>query len=308
MPRIEASKVLYIKLGQKGEWEKECIEERNILKLGFIEANHEDCIKGNWEKIKEFYIKAGDSKGVAARKTNQIRFFYESDNTVLWITFHSHKLWWCHSEKNIKLEDDRKIRSVVGRWSDKDIKEENIFRFDSISGKLLQLQGFRGTICEISDVGYVLSKINKEELQEVSAVKESLIDLNQKLSFLIKQLHPKDFEILVDLIFRHGGWQRVSTVGEIEKTIDLALILPITGERCFVQIKSKSDIHELNKYIQEFKSMGNDLKFFYVVHSPDNSLKNQFIQEGKIHLLLLDDITKLAINAGLIDWIIKKTS
>ena len=41
MNKIKANKVLFIKLGQGGEYEKECIEEKNILKLGYIEVDHE---------------------------------------------------------------------------------------------------------------------------------------------------------------------------------------------------------------------------------------------------------------------------
>jgi hypothetical protein len=48
-------------------------------------------------------------------------------------------------------------------------------------------------------------------------------------------------------------------------------------------------------------------KLFYVVHSPNENLKNSQSNE-KINLLLIENITKLAINSGLAEWIIKKAS
>jgi hypothetical protein len=48
-------------------------------------------------------------------------------------------------------------------------------------------------------------------------------------------------------------------------------------------------------------------KLFYIVHSPEKDLLPLPTDE-KIKLLLLDEITKLSINSGLINWIIKKAS
>jgi len=35
MKRIESNKILFIKLGQSGEFEKECIENNQTLRLGY---------------------------------------------------------------------------------------------------------------------------------------------------------------------------------------------------------------------------------------------------------------------------------
>ena len=39
----------------------------------------------------------------------------------------------------------------------------------------------------------------------------------------LSPLHPNDFEILVDLVFRNAGWRRVSSVGGAMKFVDMEL-------------------------------------------------------------------------------------
>jgi hypothetical protein len=308
MEEIEASKVLFIKLGRKGSWEKECIEMNQTLRLGYREVDHSECLKGNWKASHDYYlnVKKGNH-GTATSHTNQIRYFYESGETVLWITFYANKLWWCFSKLGIQqLPDKTKIRSVIDKWSDTDILGKELTT-DSLSGKLLKTQGFRGTICEVPESEYVLLKINSKELSEVTEAKEALQNLELKISYLIRQLQCKDFEILIDLIFRQAGWQRLGVAGKAEKTLDLDLLSPVTNEKAIVQIKSSSNFDEFQRYVNEFKKMKNYDKLFYVVHSPEKKLMSA-IRNEQIKLLLLDDITKLSINSGLIDWIIKKAS
>ena len=51
----EDQNLLYIKLGQGGEWEKNCIEAEGTIRLGFIEADHEVCLSGDWGSISQYY-------------------------------------------------------------------------------------------------------------------------------------------------------------------------------------------------------------------------------------------------------------
>lgn len=308
MKQIKASKVLFIKLGRKGGWEEECIEKNQTLRLGYREVDHSECLKENWKEAYNYYLNVKKcTQGTATSHTNQIRYFYESDDTVLWITFYAKKLWWCFSKPEIQLLPDKtKIRPVVGKWSNQDITGKELAT-DNLSGKLLKTQGFRGTICEVPEAEYVLLKINCKESSDVTDTKEALNNLSTKLGALIRHLQWKDFEILIDLIFRQAGWQRLGDRGKTEKTLDLDLLSPVTNERAIVQIKSFSDLSEFKRYIAEFEKMKNYSKLFYVVHSPAKDLLNLAADE-KIKLLLLDDITKLSINSGLTDWIIKKAS
>lgn len=304
---IVASEVYYIKLGRGGEWERDCIKINQTLRLGYHDVSHQDCKAGNWNAPYNYYIGKKVNRGTARSHTNQIKKFYESDEKVLWITFMDGKMWWCFSKPSIKLlADGSKIRHVIGKWKCKDI-QGNELDTDNLSGDLLKIQAFRGTICNVKLKDYVLMKINGRELPEVKAAKEAQELLEQQITSLIKLLHWKDFEILVDLIFRQAGWQRMGVLGKTEKTLDIDLLSPVTRERALVQIKSMSTKKEFDEYCVDFAGREGYQKFFYVVHTPDTSLKN-VDSDGRVKLLLMTDVAQLVINSGLTGWLLSKVS
>ncbi len=302
----KTEKALFIKLGAGGEFVEECMG-KNILKIGYNDVDHDLCLQGKWQKIKDYFInKRSFQSGVATFHVNQIKYFYEEGEGVLWITFHNNKLYWCFSDNKIFLQKDKtKIRKVIGKWSCKDLKGKILF-LDNISGRLSKVQGFRGTICSVSDNDYLIKKIKGEQLIETKEAEESFGKLKDKLILLIKKLNPKDFEILVDLIFRSGGWQRVGVVGKTQKSIDLAIFHPITGESAIVQIKCQTDLVEFNKYKKIFSGMTDYDRFFYVAHTPQGDLEKYINDVDNLNLYFSDKIAELAINSGLFDWILKK--
>ena len=308
MAKIKATKVLFIKLGEGGKYETDCICKDQTLRLGYIEVDHKLCIDQKWDKVHDYFTTEENSKTfVATSHTNQIKQFYEEDEKTLWITFYATKLWWCFSKPVITLLADKtKTRTVIGKWSDKDING-NVLLAGNISGKLLKTQGFRGTICSVPEQKYALAKINCEQMKEVVEVEQAMFNLKTKLTFLIQNLQWKDFETLVDLIFRQAGWQRVGDKGKTQKTLDLELFAPVTGERGIVQIKAQSDLAQFLYYQDQFATMNDYDKFFYVVHTAKNNLQN-YQNETETKLYLVDKVAELTISAGLVEWVIKKTS
>ena len=308
MNRIKADKVLFIKLGQGGEYETDCIVNNQILRLGYKDVDHNLCVNGKWDLVHKYFIEEENAtQGVATSHTNQIKQFYENDNRTLWLTFFNNKLWWSFSNPEITLLPDKtKTRPVIGNWSDKDINGQTLLS-GNLSGKLLKTQGFRGTICKVPEEKYALQKINNEQLKEVVELEKAITELKLKLSVLIKNLQWKDFETLIDLIFRQAGWQRVSETGKTQKTLDLELLAPVTGERAIVQIKSQSDLNQFLKYQDKFATMTDYDKFFYVVHSAKKNL-TEYDNETDTILYFGDKISELTINSGLLEWVIKRTS
>lgn len=308
MTKIRPEKVLFIKLGEGGKYEKDCIEKDQNLRLGYRAVNHNLCINKDWDAVHKYFTTEENSKTfVATSHSNQIRQFYEEGENTLWLTFYANKLWWCFSKAEIKFLDDKsKTRPVIGKWSDKDI-HGNVLLVSNISGKLLKTQGFRGTICRVPEQKYALAKINCEQMKEVIEVERAMNDLKFKLTYLIQNLQWKDFETLVDLIFRQAGWQRIGDTGKTQKTLDLELYAPVTGERGIVQIKSQSDKQEFEKYQDDFAKMNDYDKFFYVVHTANKSLEN-YENETDTKLFLVDKVAELTIAAGLVEWVVKKTS
>lgn len=307
MNPIIAKSAYFIKLGEKGEWEEQCILYENTIKLGFNNPLHSVCLIGQWNEVYDYWISQGKTKGKATEMTNQIKVFYEGDEETLWITFFRRRMYWCFAEKEVtQLADGRRIRKVKGKWEYHDIQGIPL-TIENLSGRLTKVQGFQGTICSVGAFEYLLRRINHQKLNEVEKAEETLSTLLKDIEPLIQNLTWKDFELLVDLIFTHAGWQRISTLGKTEKSIDLDLISPVTGNRAFVQIKSKSNMAVFEDYIEQYKSMKEFNEMYFVVHTTDKSF-NRWQDTPDIKLWDVKKLSKLVVNSGLINWLIKKSS
>lgn len=309
MKKINAPKVLFIKLGEGGKFENECING-GYLKIDFREIDHDICIAEKWDKVKNYYQKEGRRLSVISSFINQIKRFYFEPETTLWITFYKNKMWWCFANKEVKLLSDKtKIRRTINGWSDKDVAGKKL-SFELLSGRLLRVQGWRGTICEVrEEKDYCLSKINNEVSLEIKKTEESLAKLKDNVALLIKKLSWKDFELLIDMIFRQAGWQRLGVLGGTMRSIDLELLSQITNEMAVAQVKSQSNLKQFKEYLNNFSGMDQYNKFFYIVHSPSNDLKSygqSLIDNNTISLYFDEKLSELVINSGLVDWLMKK--
>lgn len=312
MKKINSKKVLqvnYIKLGQNDAYTKECTE-KGYIKLDYHEIDHNLCVSGQWGKVKDDIIaKLHRTTSVASNDCRQIKQFYEDNINVLWITFFGNKMWWCFSENKINFNKDRtKIRKAISGWSDKDIKNKTL-NVDRIRGDIRAKQFYQGTICNISDKEYIINKINGELSPDVIKCEEDTKNLKQSVEKLIFRLQPQDFEILIDLIFRQAGWQRVDYAGGNLPDIDLALYAPITNENIAVQIKCRSGLTQFNNWKNIISDMNQFDRFYYVVHTPLDKLKNfSKKEEDNIDLLMSERLSELVISYGLVDWLIRKVS
>jgi hypothetical protein len=122
---------------------------------------------------------------------------------------------------------------------------------------------------------------------------------------MIQQLDWRDFEILVDLIFARGGWQRTSVIGKDQIDVDLILSQPLLGETAWVQIKSTASQAGLNDYLGRFQRDGSCERFFFVCHSAAGPLT--LPPQPGLHLLAGQRLSDAAIDAGLLDWLIERT-
>ena len=309
MNKIKADSAYFIKLGRKGQWEEECILHENTLRLGFNNPLHSECLSGEWDKISKYWLSKGKTKGKATEITNQIRTFYESNEKTLWITFFRRKMYWCFADKDVTLlPDGTRIRKVKEGWKDQDIKGSRL-TIESLSGKLTKVQGFQGTICSIKEFEYLIRKLNHQKLPEVQKTEKALYTLFQLIEPLIQNLTWKDFELLIDLIFTRSGWQRISTLGKTEKSIDLVLMSPVTGNHAFVQVKSKSNLATLKKCIKQYRNMKEEFSLMYfVIHTTTDKALAKWQDEEDIKLWSATKLSELVVNSGLITWLIKKAS
>ncbi len=310
MTLIKADRVFYIKLGSGGRFEKECIEGTpNILKLSYHEVPHEMCLSENLEPIGTWFVEnEKTTTGTATSHKNQIRAFYKEPATTMWVTFYLNRLWWSFSNPEISYQTETgfKTRTVIGKWSDRDI-DGNLLTTSNLSGKLTQVQAFRGTICEIKEKKYLLEKINCQISREREELESARQTLKEKLTKQIEHLSWKDFETLVDLIFRQSGWRRMAQIGKATKTIDLELVEPVTGKTAVVQIKQTSNLAEFRQYEEKFTGMSQYDTFFFVACQPSGELKTHVPSSG-INLYFGGNVAELSISLGLIDWIITRTT
>jgi hypothetical protein len=122
---------------------------------------------------------------------------------------------------------------------------------------------------------------------------------------LLDQLHQDDFELLIELIFSSSGWKRISAVGGTQKTLDMAMILPTTGEYCFVQVKSQTNESTLRKLIEALDNSQGYKRMFFAYHTPAQGFAND--ATDRVTVWPRYEIAKQAIRAGLVDWILSRT-
>lgn len=313
MSKINLSRIRqvhYIKLGEGGSWEKACFVE-GTLRAGYYEVPPELPLNKDFEGIRKIYLSEGKDDGTATRFANELLKFYEAGDEDLWITFSGGLMYWSIADGTaIFLGKDKQAfpqgstyRHTKTGWHNASIGGK-ILRMSELSGRVTKTSGYRGTICEFGEweADYILRKIQDLHIQEVVTATESKSAMMNACSALIRLLPWVDFEQLVDLIFAKSGWQRVGALGGDQKTSDLELVQPLTGERAIVQIKSSTTRKELEKYAHEFSGMDAD-KYFYVWHTCKNELS---LDDPKIILMGPEELAKHTLNSGLFDWLLAK--
>jgi hypothetical protein len=310
--RVTAARALYIKLGDGNRWTKLAFDT-NTLRLGFSEISHEFALKAveaeNFTGIKDYYEHEGCSAGTATRYSNEIRQFYTAATDVLWITFAEGRMWWCFAEAEVTpvLAVDphatgSRSRKTIQRWSDRDTKGETLW-INALRGSLTTTAGFRGTICRVGEFDYLLRRLNGEETPATAAVRAARLELIAALIPLIRGLHWKDFELLVELVMTHGGWRRVSETGGTQGTTDLVLELPLTGERALVQVKSKLDQSTAGKIAVDLIEAAGDARIFIAYHTRLGQLS---IDQENVTLVGPEALAEHVVDLGLATWIMGK--
>jgi hypothetical protein len=300
--------VRYIKLGRGGTWEQECLQ-KGIIRIGFGSANAQKyrwCKTGQWEKLTRAWIEEGKDKGTATRFTNELRVFFKDDGSTLWITFVGERLWWGMMDRTPAKPhlDGRGVwRTIAGGWRSTDRKGGELTK-ERLSGALTKLAAYRGTSCTVDVSDYVVRRIDGQKVPEVEDAILAVKNIKSSLLKLMKLLTPRDFETLVDLVFSVSGWRRLGIVGKTQKTLDLDLMLPSTGERAFVQIKSRTTPVELMEYVGKLDTAGPFSRMFYVYHSGEAGE----CDDTRVTVIGPTQLAELVLDAGLVNWLIRKVS
>ncbi|MBK6481564.1 MAG: hypothetical protein IPG01_00180 [Chitinophagaceae bacterium] len=247
-----AARLLYIKLGEGSNWADECLE-KGIIRIGFRDIPNKLFKTEDLDKMWYKHTEQGYSNRAADMYWSQLNSFFQADKNTIWITFHQQKMWWCKAKPGYVLDkDNTKYKQVIGSWSDQDVKGNTLWE-DNLSGALTKTKLYPSTICVPDAEEYALNKIYCKQSKETIQFEKDLAALKKSTVALIQQLTWKDFEHLIDLIFRNAGFQRLSVVGKQQKSIDLSLLHPLTNEKLLVQIKSAAGIDIYEEWKKKLK-------------------------------------------------------
>lgn len=296
----------FIKLGPGGVWEEDCLRD-GVIRFGYRETPHGACVDGDWDQVFKTWLRIRDDSGTARRDMNQIRIFYEADERSLFVTFHGGLLYWCRPTGQVAvLPDGCRVRRTADGWHSTSVGGAPLTA-DRLSGHLLKVQMFRGTICRVEALDYLLRKLNDELSPEVAAAEQAEETLRAAIAPLMRLLTWQDFELLVDLVFSSSGWRRVGAVGRTQKTVDLELVLPTTGERAFVQIKSAAGQSELRDYAERFAASAAYDRMFFVWHTGDIGVERDGVTRG-VTLIGPETLARMVLDAGLSSWLREKAA
>jgi len=305
---FEPTQVRYIKLGAAGGWTAQAFDQ-GIIPVDFHEVPYELCVAGEWNQIRRRLKEIGTPESTATSWTRELRDFYEQGEHCLWITFANGHLYWAFAAPgvietpNAGGQPQRHRRTVDG-WH-RYALDGTALTTRSLSSALLKTAGYQMTICAVEHEAYLLRRIRNEEdpiYTEATALQARMVEL---AGAMIQQLDWRDFEMLVDLIFARGGWQRSSAVGKGEIDLDLLFTMPTTGETAWVQVKSKATQATVTDYLERFDQDGSCDHFFFVCHTAPRSLS---VPSRKgLHLWTGSTMAKAALSAGLFDWLMDRT-
>ena len=306
---IRATQAKYIKLGRGGKWERMCLED-GTMRFGYGDIPHELALTGDRESIRRLFIEKGVAPTAATSHANQVLAFYHDRPDTLWITISAGYLWWCSAHLEVEYlgtegdqdkERGARLRRTIDGWRNKSLGGQPL-RVSDLNGGLTKVAAFRATLCKVEMLDYLLRKINDQELPVIREARRAKGSLLQSIEGLMKLLPWREFELLVDLVFAESGWRRIGETGGTQKTVDIELALPSTGERAFVQVKSRTNQAQLDDYVERLADRG-EARMFYVYHSGPDALETTV---PRVVLVGPGKLSEMVLSAGLFDWLLEK--
>jgi hypothetical protein len=291
--------------------------DTSTLRLGFREFDFALCRAGKWDDAKEAFKATGLRTRMSdvTRAVNQVRDFFELPESVLWFTIEDGDIWWCFAEAEVidlysgDDEAERKtaarMRRAIDRWRNTDVNG-NRLRLDSMTTKITKVASFQETIAKPSGAADLLRQIRGMQSDHHERAARALDEMETAVGDLLDQLHQDDFELLIELIFSSSGWKRISAVGGTQKTLDIAMVLPTTGEHCFVQVKSQTNRSTLRKLVEALDNSQGYSRMFFAYHTPAEAFDSD--ATDRVTVWHRYEIAKQAIRAGLVDWLLLRTT
>ena len=167
----------------------------------------------------------------------------ESPGQHLWITFEEGCLWWCTVRNGAVVNPDCESRgkghfwlACERAWSNRSVKGKLLATGPTLPGIVTKTAGFQGTVCEPGAWQTVL-RITRDKKGPATRAAKARKAYKLAIHEMIKELSPKDFEQLIDLILGRSGWVRICTLGGNTEGIDAEVENLAAAEIAFVQVR-----------------------------------------------------------------------
>lgn len=292
--------VRYVKNGAGGKW--------------WRQAYNKNQIHAGWDGYPDEMILSRDLVGLRSYHGTSPTQDYNALVTLLnakqyiWVTVQDGFLWWCTASDDLGLDPEGSNEShghfwIVCDmpWSNKSLSG-NLLAVGDLPGAVSQIASYRATVCEPSASNALRRIIIGDKNPAVVAVEIARVAFVTAVEELIKDLHEKDFEVLIDLILQRTGWARIARLGGVTEGVDIEVENPATGEIAFVQVKSRADHSVLTKYIGLFHSRRDRYgRMIFAVHT----MEGPTLSAADSHVQVWDSnrIANLAVMLGLSDWL-----
>ncbi len=306
--RFSAGALRYIKLGKSGSWAKRALRDGNIP-FGYRAVSHELCAEGKWDEVNRALRANGWTARGAGQGVRELKEFYTLPDDTLWVTLADGHLWWTFangapSPASETEDGPSRVRCTRAGWSNASLTGAPL-TVRSLSSSVTRTAGYRMTLCSIEREDYLLRRIQGVTEPLLEQANATAIQMRSLAAQMIRQLHWEDFETMVDLVFSHNGWRRQTALGKDQPDVDLVVRQALTKETAWIQVKSKSNQSELDDYLDRFRRDGSCDRFFFICHSPTTSLNVP--KQKELHVLTGDELAQATLDAGLYDWLLKRT-
>lgn len=297
----------YIKNGRSGAWWKSGLA-KGQLHAGWSEVSDELLGTADVTAITDVLVRQYGGRPGTTQDINALLTLLQSPSRHVWVTFESGFLWWCTVKDGITVNPAGQTRDMGHFWLTCDRPWTN----RSLGGRLLAeavlpgavttTKGFKGTVCTPSADAEILRLIHDEVDPDGEAAREARAAYEVAVLKLVRRLHPKDFELLVDLVLSRSGWVRIQKFGGQVEGLDIEAENPALGEIAFVQIKSKAGQATLNRYVELFADRrARYRRMMFVVHTAQGVLIPP--EDPDVHVWSGNAIAALVVRSGLGDWV-----
>lgn len=298
--------VRYVKNGKGGQWWK-AAQMNGQVHLGWKEIPHELLLNADFaiieQKVKDEY----GSRRVR-QEVNALHYLLDAPSQYIWVTFEEGCMWWCTVQDGVIVNSGGETTekghfwlNCNRRWSKSSLKGK-LFAISDLPGTVTTVAGFRAAVCKPKYWESILRLINGEADPRVAKAAEARREYELAVRAVVQRIGWKDFEHLIDLILTRSGWDRISSLGNIQEGIDMEVENGATDEIAFVQVKSQADQKELDKYVERFnKRRDRCARMIFAVHTPNGTLTAP--ANMPVQLWTGERVAKLVVRAGLGKWV-----